>query len=209
MKTTVFFLFSFYLLISNICLADSPITSTQFSHAYRKEAIVVKAQKSDGKITNELMDYLIGKNPIDLKVAVINELGWEGENRVNANIFVGYIMKSKGYLTEDELQKKAKPEELLCIAYLKAMDNYFDVSKAIVYADLALSKNVKSYTFQMITALIKAQAEMDRDWCTVYTLTNNVRNDETLKIDMKADASKIIFQYMDIYREHCNSGKVD
>ena len=58
-------------------LADS-ITSTTISKAYKNSKIIQVASKAKGKLTDELMDYLIDKrNPIELKMALINELGWE------------------------------------------------------------------------------------------------------------------------------------
>lgn len=208
MKTTVFFLAALFLSLFKNSFADSPITSTPFSKAYRNEAIIILASNAHGKINTELMDYLLSKNPIEIKVALINELGWEGEGKINANIFLGYVMSTKGYMTEDELQRKAKPEELLCIAYLKAMDNYFDVNKAIAYADLALSKNSRSYTFQLISSLIKAQAAMEHDWCAVYSLADRVRMNKDLRMDMKAEAYKIIFEYMDEYKNYCQKANI-
>ena len=44
---------------------------------------------------------------------------------------------------------------------LKAMDNYFDVNDAIAYSDSALKKNPQSYTYNIITTMIKAQKEVD------------------------------------------------
>jgi hypothetical protein len=45
---------------------------------------------------------------------------------------------------------------------------------------------------------------MDSDWCEVYNLTNSVRENKELKIDMKEEAISIIFDYMDIYKDDCN-----
>ena len=44
---------------------------------------------------------------------------------------------------------------------------------------------------------------MGSDWCEVYNLTNNVRINDALQIDMKEDAIKIIFEYMDLYKDYC------
>ncbi len=86
------------------------------------------------------------------------------------------------------------------MAYLQALDNYFDVSQAIIFAEQALTKNPKSYTFNIICALIKAQLAFDSDWCKVYSLTNEVRLYESLFKDMDEEAIKIIFEYMDLYK---------
>ena len=70
----------FFLLLSSICFADSPLTSTEFSKAYLNEPILVKASKSRGILSKELMSYLTDEsNPVDMKVALINKLGWSSK----------------------------------------------------------------------------------------------------------------------------------
>jgi hypothetical protein len=90
------------------------------------------------------------------------------------------------------------------MAYLKAMDNYFEVDEAIVYAEKAVSKNPKSFTYNIICALIKAQKAMDGDWCMVFKITDRVRKDKSLQMDMKQEAFNIIFEYMDLYQDDCD-----
>lgn len=191
-------------MLSNFLLfADSPLTSTQFSLAYKSEKIVTTASLTEGKLTEEIMDYLVGENEIDIKMAVINELGWKFEGKSNKTIFLDYLMKKKNYKNIDDFSKKASGDELLCMAYIMALDDYFKVDEAIKMADKALSKNNKSYTFQIITALIKAQKAFDSSWCDVYRLTNNVRTNTKLIKDMNDEASQIIFDYMDLYKNDC------
>jgi hypothetical protein len=83
------------------------------------------------------------------------------------------------------------------------MDNYFDVQDALEIAEKALSKNKKSYTFNIITALIRAQNVFDKDWCAVYKCTDSVRKNKKLKLDIKKTALDIIFGYMDLYKDAC------
>ncbi|MFH2144028.1 MAG: hypothetical protein ABIJ97_16505 [Bacteroidota bacterium] len=203
--------FNFILLVT-ICsfnvpfytFADSPITSTQFSVAYRNEGIVKTASESNGILTDELMEYLTNtRNPVDVKMAVINELSWNIDGKSNADRFLDYVMKNKNYADENVFIKKGEGDELLCLAYLKAMDNYFDVSDAYKYAQYALKKKPKSYTFNIITAIIKAQKEFDTNWCNVYKATDKVRNNSRLKKDMNKEAIAIIFEYMDLYNDSC------
>lgn len=183
-------------------LADSPLTSTEFSEAYKDAKIVQYAAVSHGSVSELLMDYLIDeKNPIDLKIVAINELGWSLRGKNNAALFYEY-MKYKNVLQDIN---KASADILICYAYFMAMDDYFDVEEAIVYANKAKSKNEKSYTIQIITALIEAQKALDNkdDWCKVYSLTNNVRTNKTLIKDMNDEAIAIIFKYMDGYKYYC------
>lgn len=198
-------LIAFFALLLVPAWADSPITSTGFSVAYEDETMVQIARNSGGLLTDELMQYLANDmNPIDVKMAVINELGWDFNGKTNTATFIQYLKTTKKYKDDKVLKKKASGDVLLCLAYLKAMDNYFDVKEAVVYADLAIKKNKNSYTFQIITAIIKAQAAFDNDWCKVFQLTDSVRNNASnLKMDMRTKAIDIIFEYMDLYGDSC------
>lgn len=205
MKLKTIFLSIFVLLIaSSTAMADSPLTSTNFAKAYANEPIVIKASKTNGLLTMELMDYLSEKkNPIDVKMALINELGWKTSSKNNAGLFMVYLKAKYGYSSEAKFLKKGKKHDLLSMAYLKAMDNYFNVDEAIKIAERALKKNKKSRTTNLIVGLIKAQKTMDSNWCEVYKITNRVRENKKLKDDIKPEAVKIIYGYMDIYEDSC------
>lgn len=200
MKTNFIILLIIGLLSSQNLFADSPLTSTNFSKAYKDSKIIQLASKTEGKLTIELMDYLgNNKNPIELKIALINVLGWSFNGQNNSTIFYNYLKEKSKLMDINE----ANADLLICYAYLKALDNYFDVEDAIIYAKKAKSKNENSYTINIICALIEAQKAMDSDWCEVYNLTNNVRINNTLNQDMKEDSVSIIFDYMDIYKDNC------
>lgn len=199
-------IFAFILLIFPVqkLFADSPLTSTDFSRAYQSEFIVTKAQNANGELNPELAEYLIDKsNPIDLKLAAINELGWEFSGKSNAEFFMDYL-KLKGYFnSEEDFLKNGDAGQLICYAYLMAMDDYFDVKRARQISKIAKSKNKKSYSIHLIAALIEAQDVMDSDWCAVFLATDKVRKNKRLKRDMKPEATAIIFEYMDMYQENC------
>ena len=188
--------------------ADSPVTSTKFADAYMDEPIVVAAGKAKGVITDELMSYLSNEyNPVDVKMAVINKIGWNISGRNNAKLFMQYLMTTRGYSTEKRFFKKGRADELLSMAYLKAMDNYFEIDEALRYAERAVKKNRKSRTFHMIAGLIKAQMTMDSNWCEVYQITDRIRKNERLLNDMRTRAVGIIYDYMDVYGDSCNESK--
>lgn len=191
------------LMVSPCIFADSPLTSTEFNRPYSDDRIVILAGK--GLLTPEIADYLASEeNPVDVKMAVINRLGWDFHGKNNAVLFRAHIIKSSGYKNTKDLLKKGKDYELLCLAYLMAMDNYFVVDDAIDLAEKAVAKNPGSYTFNIICALIKAQKEQGLfEWCEVYNLTNRVREDKSLRQDIKPEAAEIIFSYMDQYQEYC------
>ncbi|HNZ41823.1 MAG TPA: hypothetical protein PLI16_00440 [Bacteroidales bacterium] len=204
-KIKYLLLLSFLWISCNPLFADSPLTSTDFYKAYQHEKMVVRAAATDGVLTNQLIKFLLAKKkPIAVKMAVINRLGWSLDGKQNASVFFDYLQEHKGYKGTDDLLKRAGASELLCMAYLKAMDNYFEVDEAIVYAEKAVSKNPKSFTYNIICALIKAQKAMDGDWCMVFKITDRVRKDKSLQMDMKQEAFNIIFEYMDLYQDDCD-----
>jgi hypothetical protein len=200
MKTNFIILLISGMLIGQNLFADSPLTSTDISNAYKDSKIVQLAATTDGVLNDELMNYLFdSKNPIELKIALINKLGWNFDGKSNSKVFYEYLKKNN---LKDI--NEASADILICYAYLKALDNYFDVEEAIIFAQKAKLKNNKSYTINIICAVIEAQKAMDTDWCEVYKLTNNVRLNGTLIKDMKEEALNSIFEYTDGYREYCN-----
>lgn len=201
MKTKLFLVLISGLLFSQALFADSPLTSTNFSEAYEDSKIVQLASTTEGILTIELMDYLDqSMHPIELKMAVINQIGWSLSGYDNAHFFFEYLQKKYGFKDRDEFLQKASADLLISMAYLKAMDDYFNVAEAVIYAKEAKSRNKESYTINIICALIEAQNAFDSDWDEVYNLTNEVRNNRSLNRDMKEDAVKIIFDYMDLYK---------
>ncbi len=186
-------------------LADSPLTSTPFWEAYKTEQIIAEAMQASGTLTTGLADFLVSKkHKIDVKMAVINCLSWDFNGKSNSDFFLKYLIDKRIYESKSDFQLKGRADHLLCLAYLKAMDDYFSVIDAASWADLALEGNTKSYTFAIIHALIHAQLQFDNNWCLVYLMAHNVRTNKKLKKDMNDEAIEIIFNYMDLYKEYCD-----
>lgn len=204
MKTIYLLPLLFLFLFSQNLHADSPLTSTAISKAYKNSKIIKRASKSEGKLNIKLLRYLTKKRkPIALKIALINELGWNFNGRNNAEIFFEYLKKKNNYKNIDDFLNQESADNIICMAYLKALDNYFNVDEAIKYARVATSKNKESYTVNIICSLIEAQKAMNSSFCEVYNLTNNIRIDESLNDDMNNEAIEIIFDYTDLYKEDC------
>ena len=188
MKAKLALLLIAAVVLSQNLFADSPLTSTNISEAYADSKIVQLASTTEGRLTIELMNYLNeSMHPVELKIAVINQLGWGFNGFNNAYYFYEYLQEKYNFKDTDEFLKQA-------------MENYFNVDEPIIYALKARSKNNESYTINIICALIEAQKAMDSDWSEVYNLTNNVRLNRSLNRDMKEEAVKIIFEYMDLYK---------
>jgi len=202
-KTILAFLFTGIFAVQFL-MADSPITSTPFWEVFKSEKIIRTTVHTSGLLTPELADFLISdKNEISIKMAVINCLSWDINGKTNSEYFLNYLIDKKIYLNKKEFKSKGDADHLLCMAYLKAMDDYFELKEALVWANLAIKKNSTSYTFAIIHGLIAAQAEFGDDWCKVYMYTHKVRINDNLKKDMREDAIEIIFEYMDMYESSC------
>lgn len=195
------------LFITPNVFADSPLTSTDFNTAYSHLNIIKLAKDADGKLSKELTDYLMdANNPIDVKMAIVNGLGWKISGQKNSLIFYEALEKYYGYEELYEFMEKGSAANLLTMAYLLAMDNYFNVKMAYDIARVAVVKNKNSYTANIIYGLIKAQTNLkDREnWCAVYNATDAVRKDKSLVMDMNESAKNIIFKYMDGYKRYCD-----
>jgi len=189
---------------AGVVFADSPITSTDFHQAYSGEKIIQKAQSTNGVLTNELSDFLISKkNKIDVKMALINYLSWDINGKKNSTVFLNRLLSKGIYNNSSDFKQNGRADHLLCMAYLKAMDDYFNVYEAYEWADLALAKNKKSFTFHIIHSIIHAQILFDSNWCQVYLVAYSVKTNNTLTNDMKGQAVDIIFEYMNLYKEYC------
>jgi hypothetical protein len=192
--------------ISLASFADSPLTSTTFGRAFLSEPIVAKAAKSNGKISKSMLRYLADEsNPIEIKLALINQLSWSIKGKNNGKRYFNYLTKTRNYKNEGDLLENCNGDEMISLAYLYAMDNYFDVSNAILYAEVGVFKNPGNYSAHIIRGLIYAQEKLNLgEWCESYYSTDRVRKDpEVLYKDFSQDAIDIIFEYMDIYKKYC------
>jgi len=196
----------FLFLIIQTAFADSPLTSTEFYKAYDNQDIVVLAANSEGKLTNELIEYLlVQENPVAIKLAVINALGWELNKKKNHQKFINDLIKKKKYTGIDDFKEKGNAQELICYAYLMAMDNYLNPKESYRFALSACKKEPKSLFINLITGLINAQMILvDKgDWCDVFQATNRVIKNKELVMDLNTTAVNLVFSYMNNYEKHC------
>lgn len=209
-KIILFILFIFTI---NPVFADSPITSTNFYQAYLDIQIVKEAFTSKGVMSNAMFDYIDDdSNPLDVKLAIINAIGWEHKGVKNNKIFFMYVMKKKNYQSEftknDYITFKwnATSDELICYAYMKAMDNYFDVLEAFDIAGEALSKSPDSFAVNMIYNLIKAQGiSAFNEYCSSSKMFLSLKDNPKLKLDMRKESLSYVFEYMTSISKNCKS----
>ncbi len=151
-----------------------------------------------------MMDYIDDDaNPLEIKLAIINAIGWDINGMMNSKIFFMYVMKKKNYQTEyggDYMAFKwhATRDELICFAYMKAMDNYFNVADAFAIAGEAVRKYPDSFAVTMIYNLIKAQGLTEfGENCYASQLFQTLKDNPKLKMDMKKDSMSFVFEYME------------
>ncbi len=192
------------LMVCSQSFADSPLTSTPFYKGYMDIAIIKTATKSNGNITEQQLQFLTNsKNPIAIKLALINSLGWDTKGKSNGLEYLEYIFEKQPQLNYKNFINKASAEELICYAYLKAMDDYFNVKSASVFARQAMRKAPTTYSIHLIGTLIQVQGINAKNWCSIYTNMNQVHTNKKLKSDFRPKSIAAIFSYTDGYKEYC------
>ncbi len=193
-----------FLLVAHTSFADSPLTSTPFYKGYLDMAIIKEAAKSNGSITEKQLQFLTNsKNPIAVKLALINSLGWNTKGKSNAPKYLKYIYQQNPKLNNHNFINKASAKELICYAYIKALDNYFNVKSASVFAKQAMRKAPTSYSIHLIGSLIQVQGANAKNWCSIYTKMTQVRNSTKLKLDIRPKSMQVVYSYTDIYKKEC------
>jgi len=191
-----------------IMWADSPLTSTDFAKSYKHHAMVQKAMQlsddSDVDIPVSMLNFLADKkSPIDVRLAVVNAIGWNFNGKTLGQQLYDYLSTRHKAKTVDKLAKKLDAGTLAVYAYALALSDYFDVKEAQDLAHKAVKKNkTKSFSVAFIASLIDAQVYLDSDWGQVYKVVNNVLHDGSLRLDMRQEAIDNVMEYIGIYKEY-------
>ena len=184
--------------------ADSPLTSTHFADAYSDHPMVQMADEMmQHDMPTTLLNFLANKNePVDVRLAVINKIGWNFDGTTVGAQLGEYLMGRYGAKDEKKLVKKLDAGTLAVYAYAKAMSNYFDVKAASELGHQAVKKNKnKSFSVAMASALIDAQVYLDSDWGMVHKVVADVLHDGSLHLDMRQEAIDKIMEYINMYNE--------
>lgn len=197
------FIVNVLFLCSSVSYADSPITATDFYEAYRDVKMVQRAHL-EGVMGVEIAEFLSSpENPIDVKAAVINALSWRFEGKNNAELYT-YYLGLLYHLSITELDTDfLSADEIFCLGYLIAMDNYFHPENAISLLEEADKLIRDSFTVSIVLALAKAQIAFEKDWCEAWKTIERVLKNTDLNQDLRQEAKKIIVDYMILYREYC------
>ena len=211
-------LFALIALFHSPAMADSPLTSTPFYEAYQDIPQVNNAQ---GTAMNDwIFEFLTDSNkPLDQKVAVINAMEWNFNGMTNGRKFIDLLAEKLKKKPGKLKIKHLTAHELLCLGYMLAMDDYFDLgpaakkggqletAPALKLLGKAAAMEPDDFTVQIIFALAKAQNVSAKNWCNIFMLVQNVAA-SGLTPNMRKDAVDIIMDYIGIYREYCVKDEV-
>ena len=163
---TRLFIFAVLLCGFGISYADSILTSTEFYYFYTDVPQVWKAAENKNTFTKAQKQYLVNDTvPFDKKIALVNAFSWNHEGDYFGE-FLGFLKdrfpKSKynipanQELSDEEFYKYATAEELVLLAYLKAMDDFNEEEVTLDLVERALKKDhPNSQSFWLPVTLIQ------------------------------------------------------
>lgn len=210
--------------------ADSPITSTDFYRAYL-DIDIVNAAHETNILSQNMADYLVdSENPIDVKMAIINALSWEKNAKKNSLFLDKYLESKYSKDNEKVLLAQYTPEERLCLFYMALqVDSFspgfylkelYEIKKelsdsftvAVIYglvkAQDVMSKMPEEYVQKALVATsdderVKLKNAISPIFCMSWIIFNEEISGKNLVLDMRADAQKIIIDYMIDHKEWC------
>jgi hypothetical protein len=159
---------------------------------------------SDTEIPVSMLNFLADeKSPVDVRLAVINAIGWNFNGKTSGQQLRDYLSSRYKAKSVGKLAKKLDAGTLAVYAYALAMSNYFEVADAQNLAHKAVKKNnSKSFSVAFIASLIDAQVYLDSDWGQVYKVVYNVLHDGSLHLDMRQAAIDKVMEYIGGYKEY-------
>lgn len=166
----------------------------------------METARKNAVLSEEMVRFLLDDSKtLGARVALINALSWDFNGKQNAAVFEEALLKKYRLKELSEQYDVLEADDLTCLSYLKAMDNYFEVGEAYQIIQTAKKKAPRSYAVQMIAALIESQHHtVGFDWCEVYLTCMIARQDPTVDKDLKEEAVDAIFNYIDIYKGSCS-----
>ena len=201
----LFLLFALLISAVQLSFADSALTSTEFYKAYLDVPIVKAAADQPNVLFDEA-------NPLDVKLALINAVGWEIEGLTAYKDYLNYCIqhfpKSKygiapgKRVTQQDVFKHASPEQKAVLVYLSAMSNYFNTAAMTKMVRMAMTTpRTDKQSFMLAIGLVKAQIALDNDWAEVYPIVYDCVNKPRIK-DMRPEAIDLVMEYINEYEKY-------
>ena len=191
----------FAVMAAFIAKADSPLTSTHFYRAHLDDDFVKMAQQQKGVLTNMFVEQIVSQpRNFAVNLAIINAIGWDFEaansgSDHNYNLFLNYLMRKFKCKDLKDVIKKCDANTLICLAYTKALENYFDVAEALTIAEKAVKKNPTSRIIRIVYSLIYAQEHESDGGCLCFDACFS----EEYYTDTKPRDIDEVWDYMKLY----------
>ena len=204
MKRTLLSLSCLLLFGLQSTLADSPLTSTLFHDAYQDVPAVKQALK-EKKLTPKLARYLKDSSQsLDKRLAVVSALGWRFEGQNNAQEFSRAVLGTGDTWFFPNTWEGMSADHLIILAYLQALDDYFDVKDEYEMAAQARRAAPENSALSVIASLIEAQNIMEmkdtEQWPRVWAVAKPTLEMRS-KPRFRDEALAIIKKYMIIYED--------
>ncbi len=186
------------------------LTSTSLAIGYDDLTSKYVADGLPVKSIENIFQFLENKdNAIGERLAVICAWGWSPyfTSQHRADEFFTYLCKKKRYKSLEIFAEKAPWDQVLCMAYLMALDNIDNMIMPIKLADQAVLRNPKSYAARFVDAMLSAHNSLKTDWGGVYTIMDGVRNLTNVDEDITKAVRDNVFAYSDSYKPYATGEK--
>ncbi len=201
--------------------ADSPVTSTEF-HQHYSQIPVVEARK--GRMNPLILNFLLGRAPLDQKAACVNALSWKPRAEQNARDFIGALESRSGKSGRNLRISDLSAAEQMVLGYLLALHDYSDfkpldrkrgglwAARPMELLDAATKQAPDDFTIAMIHAIVAVQNIPEKKWCDIHRIPMEVLNrfpEDKRNLPPAAVAS--IMSYLGLYQKYCPlpAGKLD
>mgnify|MGYP006952410198 FL=1 len=212
----LFLLFALLISAVQLSFADSALTSTKFYKAYLDVPIVKAAADQPNVLSEEAKAYLFDEaNPLDVKLALINAVGWEIEGLTAYKDYLNYCIQhfpKKKYgiapgkrVTIQDIYKNASCEQMAALVYLYAMNYYSDTESVYGLMENAMQTpltNKQSFMLPMGLVVAHTASAMN-DLGNIYPALNYYVNSPENK-DMRPKAIEIVMAYANRYKSYAN-----
>ena len=189
-------------------LADSPLTSTDFARTLnpsgdkQNNPEILKTFDQHGW-GEEVMAILCSPSvPVEQRLCLVNYMGWNFNGQTHYPDLVAYYVRKNGIESKQQVFNGMYGEQMAVFAYVKAMDDYFDVRRAERLAREAKKRSPRSRAASVIHALILSQIALDNDWAEVYNVWRSVLNDKSLNQDFSDKSIQYIMEYIGLYEKY-------
>ena len=185
--------------------ADSPLTSIDFWFIHLDESIVERAQRH-GTLDEEVLSYLLNEqNSLEIKISVINAIGWQFKSSPQkSSKLLKAILKKYKVKSIEQLDKANQAPLLAVYSYYLALEDYFEVSKAVLYSQKAAGLDPNSPMIKYVSTLIKSQQYFHKkEWCMVYQCLNELKSIDYFDKNPGKQFLNIALEYVQSYDSYC------